>query len=172
LIRPRTQFIRKAAIELLKRCGIKDPPVDLIIITERLGLIYEEIDYFPEDVDALIIPINDRIVAAVNMKQSRVRRRFSLAHEICHHLYHSDRLVLEEVQTIDSSEVYEEHRSRKDPYEAEADIFAGELLVPLPMLKKAYRPGQTAADIAHIFDVSESVASIAMTNHFDALFKK
>lgn len=171
-MRPRTPFIRKAAIELLKQCGIKDPPVDLIIITNKLGLSYEEIDYFPDDVDALIIPMEGRIVAAVNLKQSRVRRRFSLAHEICHHLHHQDRSILEDVQTIDSFENYRAHRSSKDPYEAEADIFAGELLVPLPMLKKAYRPGHTARDIAQIFDVSEAAASIAMTNHFNALFKK
>jgi Zn-dependent peptidase ImmA (M78 family) len=59
----------------------------------------------------------------------------------------------------------------KDPFESEADVFAGELLVPLPMLKKYYRPGHTAADIAQIFQVSEHVVSIALTSHFDALFK-
>jgi Zn-dependent peptidase ImmA (M78 family) len=59
----------------------------------------------------------------------------------------------------------------KDPFESEADVFAGELLVPLPMLKKYYRPGHAAADIAQIFQVSEHVASIALTSHFDALFK-
>jgi Zn-dependent peptidase ImmA (M78 family) len=170
-IRPRTQFIRKAAIALLKSCRINDPPVDLQIITHKLGLVYEEVDYFDEDVDALIIPVDARVVAAVNLKQSQVRRRFSLAHEICHFLYHKDRSVLEQEQTIDSPEMEDENIPRKDPFEAEADIFAGELLVPLPMLKKAYRPGLTAADIARVFDVSESVASIAITSHFKALFK-
>jgi Zn-dependent peptidase ImmA (M78 family) len=171
-IQPRAQFIRKAAIELLKNCRINDPPVDLRIITDKLGLLYEEVDYFDEDVDSLIIPVDDRVVAAVNLKQSRVRRRFSLAHEICHFLHHKDRSLLEEPRTIDSPETWDESTAGKDPFEAEADIFAGELLVPLPMLKKAYRPGHTAADLARIFDVSEAVASIAFTNHFNALFKK
>jgi Zn-dependent peptidase ImmA (M78 family) len=171
LMRPRTKFIRKAALELLKRCGINKPPVDLRTIVDKLGLSYEEVDYFPDDVDSLIIPIENRVVAVVNLKQSKSRRRFSLAHEICHYLYHQDRSVLEEVPTIDSPLAYSEHPSSKDPYEAEADIFAGELLVPLPMLKTVYRAGLTAADIARSFDVSEAVASIAMTNHFNALFK-
>lgn len=171
LMRPRTRFIRKAAIELLKRCGIDGPPVDLRIIADKLGLVYEEVDYFPDDVDSLIIPVDDRVIAVVNLNQSKSRRRFSLAHEICHYLYHQDRSVLEEVPTIDSPPDYDENVSRKDPYEAEADIFAGELLVPLPMLKKVYRPGLTVADVARAFDVSEAVASIAMTNHFNALFK-
>jgi Zn-dependent peptidase ImmA (M78 family) len=60
---------------------------------------------------------------------------------------------------------------KSDPFEAEAEIFAGELLVPLPMLKKHFRPGFTAADVARIFAVSESVASIALVSHYTALFK-
>lgn len=167
---PRTKFIRKAAIELLKRCSITEPPVDLRVITDKLGLVYEEVDYFPDDVDSLIIPVEDRVVAVVNINHSPTRRRFSLAHEICHYLYHKDRSLLEEAPTIDSPPAYEDP-ARKDPYEVEADIFAGELLVPLPMLKKIYRPRQTAADIARAFDVSEAVASIAITTHFNALFK-
>ena len=145
--------------------------MDLRIIADKLGLVYEEVDYFPDDVDSLIIPVDDRVIAVMNLKQSKSRRRFSLAHEICHYLYHQDRSVLEDVQTIDSPLVYDDSVSHKDPYEAEADIFAGELLVPLSMLKKVYRPGLTAADVAHAFDVSEAVASIAMTNHFTALFR-
>jgi Zn-dependent peptidase ImmA (M78 family) len=157
---------------LLKRSRINDPPVDLKIVAEKVGLVYEEVDYFPDDVDSLIIPVEGKVIAAVNLKQSNSRRRFSLAHEICHYLYHQDRSSFEDVPSIDSPPSrYTEDVSHKDPYEAEADIFAGELLVPFPMLKKAYRPGCTAADIARTFEVSEAVASIAMTSHFNALFK-
>jgi hypothetical protein len=62
-------------------------------------------------------------------------------------------------------------RSSLDPYEAEADIFAGELLVPLPMLKRHFKSGMTAADVARLFAVSEQAASIAITTHFTSLFK-
>jgi hypothetical protein len=169
MIRPRTRFIRRAAVDLLERCRITEPPVDLRIIADNLCIAYEEVDYFPDDVDSLIIPIEDRVVAVVNLNHSSVRRRFSLAHEICHYLHHKDRSVLQEVPTIDSPPTSDD--LRKDPYEVEADVFAGELLVPLPMLKTAYRAGQTAADIARAFDVSEAVASIAITTHFNAIFK-
>jgi Zn-dependent peptidase ImmA (M78 family) len=170
-MKPRTGFIRKYARELLKRCGITDPPVDLRVILEKEGLEYQEVDYFPDDVDALIIKMEDRTVAAVNKNQSSTRRRFSLAHELCHHLLHGDRTVLDDRITIDSPPSGVEETSSKDPYEAEADIFAGEVLVPLPMLKQHFRSGLTAADVARIFSVSEHVASIAISTHYASLFK-
>jgi len=171
-MQPRKSFIRRAAIALLKRCKISDPPVDLLQIVKQCGLEYEEVGYFDDDVDALIIPYDGKIVAAVNQNSSVNRRRFSLAHELCHHLYHQDRSMLIESMTVDSPfEGSFTETSSKDPFESEADVFAGELLVPLFMLKKHYSPGHTAANIAQIFQVSEQVASIALTSHFDALFK-
>jgi Zn-dependent peptidase ImmA (M78 family) len=170
-MRPRKSFMRRAALSVLKECRITDPPVDLLTVTGKYGLEYQEVDYFEDGVDAMIIKLDGRVVAAVNANSSVNRRRFSLAHELCHHLYHQDRSALMDNVSIDSPEgdLYEE--SSKDPFETEADVFAGELLVPFPMLKKHFRPGYTAADVARIFSVSESVASIAITSHFDALFK-
>jgi Zn-dependent peptidase ImmA (M78 family) len=166
----RTQFIRRAAEGLLRSCRIEAPPVDLKLICEKVGLCYEEVDYFPDDVDALIIPLEDRVVAAVNANQAGSRRRFSLAHELCHHLLHQDRSALEQEITIDSPPSGS-GGSAKDPFEAEADLFAGELLVPLKMLKKHFRPGMTAAELARVFQVSESVVSIAISRHYSSLFK-
>lgn len=175
-MRPRTRFIRQAARQLLKDCRISDPPVDLRVVAAKLGLGYEEVDYFPDDVEALIVPMEDRTVAVVNKNFPKNHRRFSLAHELCHHYLHQDRSVLEDPNTIDasdldSSDLLGTEAATKDPLEAEADIFAGELLVPLFMLKKHYKPGFTAGDIARIFEVSESAASVALLNHFSALFK-
>lgn len=169
-MKPRTGYIRKYARQLLKRCGITRPPVDLPLIINLEGLEYQEVDYFPDDVDALIIPMGTRVVAAVNQNQSQNRRRFSLAHELCHYLLHRDRSVLEEVMTIDTPLDRDEVHS-KDVFEAEADIFAGELLVPLLFLKTFYRPGITTKDIASAFQVSEQAAAIAVSNHYSSLFK-
>ena len=171
IMQPRKSFIRRAALKVLKECGITDPPIDLLTITAKHGLEYQEVDYFEDDVDAMIIKLDGRVIAAVNSNSSLNRRRFSLAHELCHHLYHQDRSALIDNVSIDFPEEDAYGESAKDPFETEADVFAGELLVPLPMLKKHFRPGYTTADIARIFSVSKSVASIAVTSHFDALFK-
>jgi Zn-dependent peptidase ImmA (M78 family) len=168
---PRTRFVREAARKLLHNCRIIDPPVDLQAVSRHLGLEYEEVDYFPDDVDALIIKLSGRTIAVVNKNFPEYVRRFSLAHELCHHYLHQDRTVLEDRITIDSPPKVGDVAVEHDPFEAEAEIFAGELLVPLPMLKKLFRPGFTAAEVARIFAVSESVASIALISHYTALFK-
>lgn len=170
-MKPRVQFIRKAARQLLTQCKVIEPPVDLIAIAKYCGLEYQEVDYFEDNVDALIVPFDGRVVAAVNQKSPPNRRRFSLAHELCHHLHHKDRASLGSITTIDSPPEYFSETIGKDPFETEADMFAGELLVPLPMLKKYYSNGQTVADLASIFLVSQEVVSIAITSHFSALHK-
>jgi Zn-dependent peptidase ImmA (M78 family) len=172
-VKPRTSFLRKAAQQILKDCKISDPPVDLEKIIKKHGLEYQEVDYFEEGVDAMIVPIDGRVIAAVNQNSHIHRRRFSLAHELCHHIFHRDRAGLASLHkpvTIDSPPEFDSVEG-KDPFETEADIFAGELLVPVSMLKKHYRPGHTADDVARIFHVSPAVASIAIASHFNALFK-
>lgn len=169
-MKPRIGYIRGVVRRLLRRHNFKAPPVDLKTFVESEGLEYQEVDYFEDDVDALIIHLDGRIIAAVNQNHAPNRRRFSLAHELGHHFLHVDRSVLEEVPNIDTGNLRDEVHS-KDIYEREADIFAGELLVPLEMLKKTYKKGLTIPDIAGLFKVSEQVASIAVSNHFKSLFK-
>lgn len=170
-MKPRVGYVRKYARELLKRCKITEPPVDLRLIVEKENLEYQEVDYFPDDVDALIIQMGGRTITAVNKNQSPNRRRFSLAHELCHHLLHRDRSLLEDRMTVDWQPPSRDEIHSKDVFEAEADVFAGELLIPLPFLKKAYRPGKTAPDIARLFEVSQEAAAVAISNHFASLFK-
>jgi Zn-dependent peptidase ImmA (M78 family) len=169
-MRPRKKYIRDCARLLLKRHGITIPPVDLEYLVKCEGLEFQEVDYFGDDVDALIISFDNRIVAAVNKNHHVHRRRFSLAHELCHHLHHNDRSVLEERMTIDSFDGGSFSTS-KDVFESEADIFAGELLVPLHFLKVAVKNSSTTAEIARIFQVSEQVVSIAIKEHFNSLYK-
>jgi Zn-dependent peptidase ImmA (M78 family) len=170
-MRPRKAFIRKAALAVLKESGINKPPVDLLAIIKRYGLEYQEVDYFDDGVDAMIVYLEGRVIAAVNKNSSVNRRRFSLAHELCHHLYHQDRSTLIDHVSIDFPDGEPYNEASKDPFEAEADIFAGELLVPLFMLKKSFVAGHTVADVARVFSVSESVASIAISSHYTSLFK-
>ena len=168
---PRTAYVRRAAKEVLRSSKIRKPPVDLRVVTASCGLKYEEVDYFPDDVDALIVTTEDGSVAVVNRNQSTTRRRFSLAHELGHFVLHRDGSVVEETVSIDSPPTGNEENTGSSIAEREANLFAGELLVPLEFLKEHFRPGMTAADVGRIFEVSESVAAIALSSHLRALFK-
>ena len=59
--------------------------------------------------------------------------------------------------------------TKKSPEEAEADFFAGELLVPLELLKA--EPNKQIPHLSKVFAVSEQVVSIAVSRHMNALFK-
>jgi len=168
---PRTPYVRRVAKELLRASNVRRAPVDLRAVVAQCGLKYEEVDYFPDDVDALIVTTEDGSVAVVNKNQSITRRRFSLAHELGHFVLHRNGSVVEESVSIDSPPTGDSEGGGTSIAEREANLFAGELLVPLELLKKNFRPGMTAADVGAIFEVSESVAAIALSSHLRAIFK-
>jgi Zn-dependent peptidase ImmA (M78 family) len=167
----RRGYINRLAKQLRRAARIKQPPVDLRLIAAACGLSYEEVDYFPNEVDALIVCSDGVSVAVVNRRQSEARRRFSLAHEIGHHILHRNGTDWLQTPTIDVPPDANPDIPVGSLAEHEANLFARELLVPVEYLKKAYQPGMTAVDIAIIFCVSESVAAIAASSHMRALFK-
>ncbi len=85
-------------------------------------------------------------VIEVDADEPPVRQRFSVAHELGHHFLgttHGDGQTAEQ----------------------EADAFAGELLVPGPMLREALRSTTDARALRDLFKVSRDVLRIAAVTH-------
>ena len=164
----RNQFVRQMARKILAESKVKVPPVDLLLILSTRGIGYEEVDDFPDTVDALIVEDGSKVFAAVNARQHLHRRRFSLAHELGHYFMHRDGMP-EEAITIDNPPSDDMGEVTKSPAETEADLFAGELLVPLEMLKLHVQKG--IPELSRIFLVSEQVISISISRHMKALSK-
>jgi len=164
----RWQYVRKMASKVLKDSKITEPPINLRVIAEAHGIVYREVEDFPDSVDALIIRGDDAIYAAVNARHHLHRQRFSLAHELGHFFLYGDADLSGGI-TIDNPPMEEAETASKDPAEAEADLFAGELLVPLAMLK--LHAGKAIPELSKIFVVSEQVIAIAISKHMNALFK-
>lgn len=166
----RNHFVRQMARKILAESKIKAPPVDLLQILSSHGIAYEEVDDFPDTVDALFIEDNGRVYAAVNASQHLHRRRFSLAHELGHYFLHRNGMP-EDPITIDDPPAGEDEMGSptKSPAEIEADLFAGELLVPLEMLKAHLNKG--IPELSKLFIVSDQVISIAISRHMKALYK-
>lgn len=166
--RARVGFVRASARRLLARCGISAPPVDLRIVVATLGITYREVD-LPGSVSAYCCEHGGARYAIVNRRDHPHRQRFSLAHEIGHlELFHDVRFVLREPVDIDHPPALAYSRAN-DPREREANLFAGELLVPLTMLKKACADGIDLARLGVIFVVSQEVATIAVQTHLRSL---
>lgn len=164
----RSAFVRQMARKVLRECEIQSPPVDLRKVLSAYGMQYEEVDDFPDSVDALIIEDGSRVYAAVNARQHPHRQRFSIAHELGHYLLHREYDGADAI-SIDNPPSEDPEIGSKSPIEAEADLFAGELLVPVEMLKPYAREPLSA--IGKVFAVSEQVVSIALVRHMKTLFK-
>lgn len=166
----RNSFVRQMAKKILAESKINAPPVDLLQILSAHGIGYEEVDDFPATVDALFIEDGAKVYAAVNAKQHLHRQRFSLAHELGHYFLHRGGMPEDSI-TIDNPPTGEDEMAAptKSPAEIEADLFAGELLVSLQMLK--VHTGKALPELSKIFLVSEHVVSIAIGRHMRALYK-
>jgi Zn-dependent peptidase ImmA (M78 family) len=127
------------------------------------------VDDFPDTVDALIIERGHDTFAAVNSRQHLHRRRFSLAHELGHFFLHRGDYSSEAMITIDDPPTEDDLIPSKDPAESEADLFAGELLVPVAMLKPHARKG--IPELSRLFLVSEHTISVAISKYYNVLFK-
>ena len=166
----RYPFVKQMVKKVLRDSKIVAAPVDLVLILTKHGIEYEELGNLPDSVDAMIVEDGDgQTHAMVNANHHPHRQRFSLAHELGHYFLHKGS-SLEDSVSIDNPPSGEEAIiNTKSPGEAEADFFAGELLVPLELLK-----GESNKQIPHlskVFCVSEQVVSIAVSRHMNALFK-
>lgn len=113
-----TSTPRSAAQDLLFRLGLATPPVDVWNVAHALGLAVKVAPLAGSDGCYVGYgPYTPCIVVREDMAE--VRRRFTLAHEIGHHLLHSDEAITERVR--------EWARSSE---EREANQFAAALLMP------------------------------------------
>lgn len=138
----RPAFCRKYAERTLARFGIVEPPVPVDRLAAKLGLVVRIVD-LPGGVDARLRIRDDQRVIELAAGQARVRHRFSLAHEIGHHLLG--------------------HRhGESELAERQANIFAGALLVPSAWLRRDVAGGMTADALPARYDVSREVIFIAL----------
>ena len=169
----RKGYARQMARKVLQDGGVTEPPVDLNSLLKQKGYQYIEVDTFLDEVDALFLK-NERdgkVYAAVNANHHVHRRRFSLAHEFGHILLNHDLNYYDPYITIDNPPTAKNHTAAEAAFETEAHNFAGELLVPLRMLKKAFEKTNDLKELSKIFWVSQYVVTIAISTHMNSLYK-
>lgn len=122
----------RAAQRILGEHGIKAPPVPVERIIKAHNLILE---FSPlEDEISGMAYIKDGVgIIGINSLHHPNRQRFSMAHELGHHILHAD--DLRKAVHVDKA-IFRNQESSKatDPLEIAANAFAAELLVPREML--------------------------------------
>ena len=162
----RIGFARESARKLIKNTGQSTIPIDLQKICEELGFQYVEIATFPPGLSALCVEQEGVKYAVVNKGHHSPRKRFSLAHELGHWIFGHTRSFPQSEVTIDHPPNPEDVKRNNKEEEAEANEFAGELLVPLSLLKESLKKTQDIAQLASMYDVSKEVMTIRrMSTH-------
>lgn len=151
---PRKKIAKVLAQKLLKDAGIKEAPVSLQRVIEHLQKLYEldvrRIDA-GEKVSGLLVVCKEVDIEyatiGFNGAHPWCRRRFTIAHEIGHLLLgHTCTKKIED----DSHD------------ETEANIFAGELLVPTVFIKKDYPRLRNLRELCRLYRVSDQTLTIKL----------
>lgn len=140
----------------------KEAPVQTIDIAKALGIRVYKVGNWPENLSAMIRKDAERggssgYAIYVNDKHPRVRRRFSIAHEIAHFALH--RSLIGDGITDDA--LYRSNMS--NAVEAQANRMAADILMPWHLIRQATDAGiNTVEALAKHFDVSKSTMSIQL----------
>lgn len=145
-----------AANELLEKAGIDHPPVPVDVLAGHCGALVILRD-LPDALSGLILKIDDGAIIGVNSRHAEVRQRFTLAHELGHHLLaHSEQV---HIDVEDSSPPDHDYR-----FERAANEFAADLLMPRRMLAQAYTQDARTEQLARTFHVSELAMGYRLMN--------
>lgn len=139
---------------------LRGPIPDLLHVVEDVAELAISVIELPDGVSGAYAHEEGQGFAFVNARDQVVRQRFSLAHELAHHVY-------EDTAVIDSEEVV--FGSPKAPRERRANTFAAEFLVPLQAVSawmEARRAGRVdlrlVVELASFFRVSAKAALIRL----------
>lgn len=156
----------KQAKLVLNKAGVDAVPVPVEGIAKKFGIV---VNHMPLDDDLSGMSfIKDGVaVIVVNSGHHPNRQRFTMAHELAHHILHGD--YLRDNVHVDKV-IYRNQKSSDGIYqkEIEANAFAAELLMPSAHLK-SYSPVDVNNEaeisrIAKIFKVSLAAMTIRLAN--------
>lgn len=161
---------RQAARNIVRKTGVASPPVDVDAIIAALGIKLIRKPLGHELSGMAMISGKDRIIV-LNSSHHPNRQRFTAAHELGHHLLHSEYLL--EGVHVDKGVLKRDSLSAsgKDLKEVAANAFAAELLMPRSLVS-AFVPrdfdvlanDQELELIATKFQVSTAALSIRLIN--------
>jgi transcriptional regulator with XRE-family HTH domain len=145
-----------AANELLERAKISAPPVPVDELVALCGVFLCQIE-LPDALSGMIVELDAGPVIAVNANHAPTRQRFSMAHELGHHLLqHTDRFHLDVQDGSPFGFDYAVERAAND--------FAADLLMPRRFVTHAFESTQQTGQLAEIFDVSEIAMGYRILN--------
>lgn len=152
--------------------GFNEPPVDVKKIAKKYGLNIIE-DVLEDNVAGLLITQGSKAFCVLNQSDARTRKRFTIGHELGHHILKHQQQSGEHVH-VDRGNFISMRGPRAaqgiDSKEVEANQFAACLLMPEVLVRKEVeKVGSLLTDdkvteLALLFSVSEQAMTIRLAN--------
>ena len=144
----------QAAQRLLAQAGVREAPVPVEAIARNAGVTVQFIP-MDDEMSGMAFIKGAARVAVVNAVHHPNRQRFTLAHELAHHVLHQ--AYLTEKVHVDTAVLRRNQRSSlgADVKEVQANAFAAELLMPRSLLRKYGR-----------IDINDEIAVQTVANQF------
>lgn len=159
---PSSGNARDMAEALLEAAQVTQPPVMVEKLAEACGVRVLEWEF--GDVDGLVIRLESGAVIGVNKSHHRNRKRFTVAHELGHHLLgHHDSFHVDFAGDL-SPAASGEHPGYNWRHERAANDFAANLLMPAAIVREAATTGRDVATLAQTFQVSAAAMGFRLKN--------
>jgi Zn-dependent peptidase ImmA (M78 family) len=157
------------ATNLLAGASISGAPIDVEALAQQCGALIVHQAFENGDVSGMLLREASRVIIGVNSTHSKVRQRFTIAHELGHLELHPGRAL------IMDTPVRVNFRDRTsslatDREEMEANRFAAALLMPADLVvaaakvSKAQTVDKLAETLAKKFGVSRDAMSYRLVN--------
>ena len=152
----------KTATELLRENNISlIPPINMSMLLGNLGIrevsadfsqIEKLMNYDLGSILGITYAKDDDLMIFYKESDTVNRKRFTIAHEIAHCCLHTETLKNRHVELRNND-------NKNEPREYDANVFAGELLIPKESLYKIYNDliVPSLSDLSKIFRVSTNV---------------
>jgi Zn-dependent peptidase ImmA (M78 family)/DNA-binding XRE family transcriptional regulator len=152
---------RDTADALLESAGIIAPPVPVEDLIEGCGV--QVLAWKFQDIDGVVLELDAGTVIWVNREQALTRQRFTLAHELGHHLLrHADTFHLDLGGDL-APNATGGHPNYDWRAERAANEFAANLLMPASMVRQAAGQVSDVAALASRFKVSPAAMGFRLT---------
>lgn len=149
----RKEEIRARARQLVAEHGVSAPPVPVDRIARAMGI---SLRYAPlaEDLSGMAFIKEGVAAIAVNALHHPNRQRFTIAHELAHHVLHASKLA--SGVHVDKVILMRDVLATKgvDDFEIEANTFASELLMPRQLFAEIVGHGIDLNDETRLSEIA------------------
>lgn len=164
---PLAQDAIKQAKTVLSKLKIDSAPVPVETLATSQGVTVQRVP-LDDELSGMSFVKDGLSVIVVNAAHHPNRQRFTIAHELGHHILHAS--YLQNNVHVDKAVLHRDNRSSDgvDQKEIQANAFAAELLMPSALMKKYkdvdINDERQLATLAKLFRVSTSAMAIRILN--------